>query len=587
MGSCSRKDEEVFDRDRVHSPVNDQDAVVPGRGGTPPQYDPGSDGWETEKWSADISAQLKGVFKLLLEGGDWKMALASACAADFKGVRMSLTNRPVSALRKESVTIEKPGGVIEFPVFSQAFTEIIDRVGLAQGMQRAKAKVIGIGMEDDGRISCEILFHLAGHQGGKVRDLTGEWRSLWVLQAGIPKLLSIEGEAYLTTSSMGRFNDVTEAALGSTPSFAAQFYRGQDHWTGQIEMLTGIDIGGWQGLALADVNGDGRDDIYVAQPGGLPNRLYVQQQDGKFTDRSATAGVDFLESSHGNLLVDLDNDGDQDLIVGLSDGIVLMENDGKGNFQTRQTKILPAAIPYSIAAADHDRDGDLDFFVCCYNRRAGVNRHHVFARPVPYHDANNGGRNAMFRNDGSWRFSNITRRAGLDANNRRFSYAACWEDYDNDGDLDLYVANDFGRNNLYKNVTSDDGLPRFEDVAETVGVLDIAPGMSACWGDCNNDGNPDLYVGNMFSAAGHRITSQGRFHEGADPGTREKYRRHARGNSLFMNDGGGRFTDESTRAGVSIGRWAWASKFADLDGDGWEDIVVANGFVTQQDSGDL
>ena len=79
---------------------------------------------------------------------------------------------------------------------------------------------------------------------------------------------------------------------------------------------------------------------------------------------------------------------------------------------------------------------------------------------MPYHDANNGGRNVLLRNDGRWRFSHATVRAGLDVKNRRFSYAAAWEDFDNDGDQDLYVANDFGRNNLYRN---DSG--RFTDIA--------------------------------------------------------------------------------------------------------------------------
>ena len=94
------------------------------------------------------------------------------------------------------------------------------------------------------------------------------------------------------------------------------------------------------------------------------------------------------------------------------------------------------------------------------------------------------------------------RRSGIDENNRRFSRSACWEDYDNDGDQDLYVANDFGRNNLYRN---DGG--HFDRRCRLAGdVEDSAAGMSAAWGDFNRDGNMDIYVANMFSSAGSRIT---------------------------------------------------------------------------------
>ena len=97
----------------------------------------------------------------------------------------------------------------------------------------------------------------------------------------------------------------------------------------------------------------------------------------------------------------------------------------------------------------------------------------------------------------------------------------------------------------------------------------------------------DLYVSNMFSSAGNRITSQGRFHQGASDKTRAEFRRHARGNTLLKNLGNGRFNDVSSEAGISIGRWAWGSKFADLNNDAWEDLLVTNGFITQQDTGDL
>jgi hypothetical protein len=171
---------------------------------------------------------------------------------------------------------------------------------------------------------------------------------------------------------------------------------------------------------------------------------------------------------------------------------------------------------------------------------------------------------------------------GLGQNNHRFSFAASWEDYDNDGDLDLYVANDYGRNSLYRN---DRGT--FRDVAASAGVEDISAGMSVSWGDVNNDGWMDLYVANMFSSAGNRVTYQRRFLPSADAGTRADYQRHARGNSLFVNAGDGTFRDVSESAGVTMGRWAWGSPFADLNHDGLQDIVVANGFLTQELEDDL
>ncbi len=188
----------------------------------------------------------------------------------------------------------------------------------------------------------------------------------------------------------------------------------------------------------------------------------------------------------------------------------------------------------------------------------------------------------LLRNDGDWNFTDVTITSGLDENNRRWSLAASWEDYDDDGDVDLYVAHDFGRNTLYRN---DGG--HFTDIAPEAGVEDIAAGMSVSWADFGHDGRMGLYVGNMFSSAGLRITGQSRFQSRATSTIRGEFRRHARGNSLFRNTGDDRFEDVSEDAGVTIGRWAWGSKFVDLNNDGWEDLVVANGFVTGHETKDL
>ena len=176
---------------------------------------------------------------------------------------------------------------------------------------------------------------------------------------------------------------------------------------------------------------------------------------------------------------------------------------------------------------------------------------------------------------------------GLNQNNHRYSFAPTCEDYDDDGDPDLYVANDYGRNNLYRNDRDAEGNFHFTDVAAEAGVEDISAGMSASWGDADGDGDRDLYVSNMWSSAGNRIAYQRNFQTSLDDSLRGEFQRHARGNSLFLNNGDGTFSDASQEAGVTMGRWAWGSRFVDINNDSKQDLIVSNGFLTQSDSGDL
>ena len=288
------------------------------------------------------------------------------------------------------------------------------------------------------------------------------------------------------------------------------------------------------------------------------------------------------------LLIDLDNDGDKDLVVSQDFKILFMENiDGKGHFElTFGSSTL--AQSFSLSAADFDLDGFLDVYICGYNPSFSASRAGALAEPVPFHDANNGGNNMLWRNQGDWTFEDVAKDVGLDENNTRFSFAASWEDYDQDGDLDLYVANDFGRNCLYQNQGSSEGkLPQFKNIAPLLDIEDSSAGMSVSWGDYNRDGWMDLYVSNMFSSAGNRITYQSKFKGNADGNTRSTFQRMARGNTLFASDGKGGFTDLSVASGTTMARWAWGSTFADLNNDGWLDILAANGFITAEDSGDL
>ena len=561
-------------------------AAVPGTSQEIPTYDPDGGGWEVEKWNHKISKSLKELSSKLINDENWQIYADSMCN-EFEAAIFHIPKIPKEIKTGQIESFNDLEVQIRENTFSSGISTLLNSFSIFNNLERVSFKIINIDKIAKKNIQSDVIVHFAGAENNLDTELRGNIKMLWSNEKEDITLLSVKGDFSASLSSLGKFTDVTESTLGEDPEFKDQFYRGQDYWTSRIEMLTGIDVGGWQGVSVVDVNGDGLDDFYIAQPGGLPNRLYIRNSKGGFEDWSKKSSVNFLDSSHANLFFDIDNDGDQDLVSGVYEGIVIMENVGNGNFSKRASLLLPSAVPYSIVAADYDKDGDLDFYVCCYNRRMGSKEHHLFARPVPYHDANNGGQNVLFRNDENWSFKNVTLLEGLDQNNRKFSYAASWEDYDNDGDMDLYVANDFGRNNLYQNDSDKNGGYRFKDVSEDVGVVDVGPGMSVSWGDYDNDGFPDLYVANMFSSAGHRITSQDRFHKSADKDTREQYIRHARGNSLYRNLGNGYFEDRSVLSGISVGRWAWASRFEDIDGDGFQDVYVANGFITQEDTGDL
>ncbi len=566
--------------------------AVPGTGIATPRYDPSHGGWDSEQ-AAEVTSSRLEALKETLASGTQAAGLEGIAAHNFRGAPLRPTKRDQAYIddvlqvhragRDASDKLHGPSG------WTQAVLSLTK--GLSTGPLNVKFKTVGVETSAT-RVETRLEIRLDGKTSdGKDLQVNSTWSCSWKrtgTSLALERFIVDDYEEVITTSTRGAlFTEATATVVGRDPAFQNQLAHGLDHWLARLDTRVGLKVGGWNGLAVGDANGDGMEDLYVCQSGGLPNRLFLARADGTAGDVAAAAGVDWLETSRGALFIDLDNDGDQDLVVSVAEGLVIQENDGSGRFTVRSAEVLPFAVPYSLAAADYDQDGDLDIFAACYDRRGHVDRNVALARPVPYQDATNGGRNSLLRNDGKFRFRHVTQRVGLDANNTRYSYAAAWADYDRDGDLDLYVANDFGRNNLYRQ-DKVRGQIRFTDVAESSGTLDIAAGMSAAWGDYDNDGLFDIYVSNMFSSAGNRIAKQARFLANEDTTTRDLFVRHARGNSLFHNLGPGKgFEDVSVSAAVTQGRWAWGSAFADFNNDGWQDLIVANGFITQEDTGDL
>jgi len=347
--------------------------------------------------------------------------------------------------------------------------------------------------------------------------------------------------------------------------------------TDRLVVYTDVYLG-MHGLAVGDVDGDGLEDVYVARQGGLPNLLLRHLPDGRARDVAAEAGVDFLDDTGGVLIVDLDGDGARDLALGIADEVAILWNDGRGSFPS-SVRLRGGSRDrvYSLSAADADGDGDLDLYDTRY-----FSGEYGGGAPTPYHDAHNGARNSFWRNDGRRGFADATDQVGLGQGNDRFSLTSVWDDFDDDGDLDLYVVNDFGPNNLYANEGG-----RFRDVAEELGLGDMAAGMGIGVADVDLDGRIDLLVSNMFSAPGARVTAHEKFMPHAPPDVLRAYQRHTRGNSLLARADSGRWIDVTDAASVAPGGWAWGAIFCDVENDGLADVLVPNGFTTNRDPRDL
>ncbi len=547
------------------------------------QVEAGPDGWESEQAAGEIEQLLS---TLAQQWSSSQLNLTQWLQPEFRGAPL----RPISEklLRSEN-GLEVFEGIADTRTTIDAHRLTAEFRSLVSGYKTVawiKFKIVAIELTASDSARTSLLLQLAGTTGdGSREQIRVPWTCEWhKSNDGKWKLLKLEsGTMTRSHSQTALFTDISQSALGANLSFREQLNSGNEIWRSRMDAATGMDIYGHQGVAVGDYDGDGLEDFYVCQPGGLPNRLFRNLGDGRFEDVSEKAGVDILDATSMALFADVDNNGTEDLILILSAGQpLLLLNGGHGHF-----RISPKAFPThtagqgtmtSAALADYDQDGFLDLYVCAYSWPVTAAQ-----VPRPYYDARNGPPNVMYRNRGDGTFEDVTEKTGLNQNNNRYSFACAWGDYNNDGWPDLFVANDFGRKNLYRN----NGNGTFSDIAAQAGVEDVGAGMSAAWGDFDGDGREDLYVGNMWSAAGRRVTAQSLFKENDTQSVRALYQRHARGNSLFRNLGDGRFEDVTLSAGVEMGRWAWCSNFLDFDNDGFDDLYVVNGFITGPSQEDL
>lgn len=328
------------------------------------------------------------------------------------------------------------------------------------------------------------------------------------------------------------------------------------------------------GVAMADFDGDGRVDVYVANKTDS-GRLYRNDGDMRFTDVTKESGA-FDDSGawkSGVAIADVNNDGDVDLLVcRIGEANLFYLNKGDGTFRESgfASGLAGAFGAASAAFADFDRDGWVD----CY-----LLTNVSDARQRPDGDADQ-----LLRNRGDGTFEDVTESAGIEGEGR--GHSATWWDYDEDGWPDLYVANDFApRDRLYRN----NGDGTFSDRLDAVTPAFPFSAMGADVDDVNGDGHLDFFVADMAA------TTQEKDRRGmAD--ARSRSRENTLGSSeasqvqrnvLLLGGSGGRMREAAWMSGLAATDWTWSVRWVDLDNDGWLDLHVTNGMNREQHNTDL
>ena len=335
------------------------------------------------------------------------------------------------------------------------------------------------------------------------------------------------------------------------------------------------------GVALLDYDNDGRLDVFLTNgakiddpmpDGRLPdksdpvywNRLYQQTSSGTFVDVTQKAGLSgALQNAYGMGIAvgDYDNDGFEDVYVTNYGGNTLYRNNGDGTFKdvTERAGVRAGGWSTSAGFFDYDNDGKLDLFVARYvdwdfskNRYCGEKKegYRAYCHPDNFEPVTN----ILYHNQGDGTFADVSSKSRLAASSGK-GLGVAFADYDDDGFVDVYVANDSVQSFLFHN----NGNGTFEEVGLLAGVGftedgKTFAGMGVDFSDYDNDGRPDVFVTDLSN---------------------ERYR-------LFRHSGAGGFRDVSDATGVggaTLPFSGWSTRFVDYDNDGWKDIFVAQGHV--------
>ncbi len=356
-----------------------------------PYLAPGADAFADEKEAAALGARLRELGAGLREDPRRAADVASLLLAPaFRGTRLEPLEE-TSVARHPSLEIARSTTLSTEPSLdARAFAEELHRlVAGFRAVTVAEFLITTIEVDrEQGLARTDVRYDLVGPGRDAWRvGRSGQWRMRWTRAGDGWRVSGWSATRALRSSAASPvFAEVTGAALGGNESFRRQLLADLDAWVATMDSAIARDSNAHHGVSVGDADGDGLDDLYVAQPSGLPNRLYRNRGDGTFEDATEKANLAVLDDTAHSLFADVDNDGDQDLVLGLSAGPALFVNDGAGRFA-----LVPDGFrfaeglqgwPMSMAMADYDRDGFLDLYLAVYSFYSGAARTRR-ARPCP------------------------------------------------------------------------------------------------------------------------------------------------------------------------------------------------------------
>jgi len=530
---------------------------------------------KVNKVQSEISARFKTQFVTAARRSDLSK-LAKFLHPEFRGTFIEgLQSKPSQTATVSIQNFQASRKALSGQAFSAEFQTLLDRFSV---VQQSSFRVFEILVSTD-----ESTAFIRAHwdiAGVDERGLRNRWNTdcsaelvRSANQAWTLRNFAIQSGEHVVSADIA-FQDISKIT-------GLELHESKDNKTNAQKLVNLRQLTQSGGISVFDHNEDGYWDVLASRKDRAVG-LFLNDGKGGFTKANIKHFDDPSRAARFYLSVDLDNDGTSEIVSTRVKhlgkrvaSLELLKKDETGQFIELEKRLnfdIPVGLRdlhfEGITACDINKDNLLDIVVVGYSHWESLRENFNLV------DGRDGLQNLVFINKGRLKFAEESESRGITGT--QYSYVSECSDFDSDGDVDIFVGNDYGRNQYYEN----DGEGNF--TADPAHPFSKAHGfsMGMARADYDNTGKYAVSISNMYSHAGHRILPL------VNELSEDMYsvvKSYARGNALYEFENG-EFVDNAKKHGVELAEWAWGNIFFDIDNDGDKDLYVVNGFTTHTDA---